>query len=127
MFVGNIFEVSMNFCVSGYIICLLRKIQGSEVWEKTLTVVVHRVYSGAAGECILFEGVLGAALPQLCYRGVKISEHRSLDRCTSYLLFPSGSCCLRLIINLNQKSTQVLKCINENGVFVSISGILMGL
>lgn len=57
MFVGNIFEVSMSFCVSGYIICLLRKTQRSEVWEKTLTAVVHRVYSGGAGECILFEGL----------------------------------------------------------------------
>ena len=35
MFVGNIFEVSMSFCVFSSVICLLRKIQGSKVWEET--------------------------------------------------------------------------------------------
>lgn len=62
MFPGNIIEVSMNFCVSSYIICLLSETQLRKVWKETLaTMAASSCLTRSRRECLLFEGGLSEA------------------------------------------------------------------
>lgn len=136
MFVSNIFEMSMSFCVSSYIICL----------EKNPTLWSLGGNTDGGGSWCLFRSEKGSAF------SLKGGRGSWRDSCVASLLLWLQLCALEVKIWWIWIARQMsfftwspnvwaaiwdrsLQCelkiqprwINENGVFVSISGILMGL